>query len=91
MSSQAGASLILVHLNPKFTHSGWVLKANKASQSTENQRESLHFLPQTLQYEIRQCWDFPGGIVVKNPPAGASLVAQWLRIRLPGLPWWRSG
>ena len=22
---------------------------------------------------------------------GTSLVAQWLRIRLPGLPWWRSG
>ena len=22
---------------------------------------------------------------------GISLVAQWLRIRLPGLPWWRSG
>ena len=26
---------------------------------------------------------FPGGAVVKNPPAGASLVAQWLRICLP--------
>ena len=25
---------------------------------------------------------FPGGAVVKNPPAGASLVAQWLRICL---------
>ena len=22
---------------------------------------------------------------------GTSLVAQWLRIPLPGLPWWRSG
>ena len=27
--------------------------------------------------------DFLGGAVVKNPPAGVSLVAQWLRIRLP--------
>ena len=27
--------------------------------------------------------DFPGGVVVKNLPAGASLVAQWLRICLP--------
>ena len=27
-------------------------------------------------------WGFPGGAVVKNPPAGASLVAQWLRICL---------
>ena len=27
--------------------------------------------------------DFPGGVVVKNPPARTSLVAQWLRIRLP--------
>ena len=27
--------------------------------------------------------DFPGGAVVKNPPARTSLVAQWLRIRLP--------
>ena len=27
--------------------------------------------------------DIPGGAVVKNPPAGASLVAQWLRICLP--------
>ena len=26
---------------------------------------------------------FPGGAVVKNPPARASLVAQWLRICLP--------
>ena len=26
---------------------------------------------------------FPGGTVVKNPPARASLVAQWLRICLP--------
>ena len=26
---------------------------------------------------------FPGGAVIKNPPAGASLVAQWLRICLP--------
>ena len=44
---------------------------------------------------------FPGGAVVKNQPANAgtrvrSLVAQWLRIRLPmqghGFdPWWHSG
>ena len=27
--------------------------------------------------------DFPGGLVVKNLPAGVSLVAQWLRICLP--------
>ena len=27
--------------------------------------------------------DFPSGAVVKNPPARASLVAQWLRIHLP--------
>ncbi|KAJ8793530.1 hypothetical protein J1605_019364 [Eschrichtius robustus] len=26
--------------------------------------------------------DFPGGTVIKNQPAGASLVVQWLRICL---------
>ena len=26
---------------------------------------------------------FPGSTVVKNPPAGTSLVVQWLRICLP--------
>ena len=26
--------------------------------------------------------DFPGGAVIKNPPAGASLVAQWLGVCL---------
>ena len=32
---------------------------------------------------IRSFRGFPGGAVVKNPPAGTSLVAQWFRIRLP--------
>ena len=35
----------------------------------------------TRCYQI-DCGDFPGGAVVKNSPAGASLVAQWLRICL---------
>ena len=34
--------------------------------------------------KIKSCgMGFPGGAVVKNPPARASLVVQWLRICLP--------
>ena len=36
-----------------------------------------------LYPQIKGRRDFPGGTVVKNPPAGASLVAQWLRSCLP--------
>ena len=32
---------------------------------------------------MKKMQGFPGGTVVKNPPAGTSLVAQWLRIYLP--------
>ena len=36
-----------------------------------------------MKNQIFKKWgNFPGGTVVKNSPAGASLVAQWLRIRL---------
>ena len=33
---------------------------------------------------------FPKTFTIKIA-LGTSLVAQWLRIRLPGLPWWHSG
>ena len=32
--------------------------------------------------KVKGFWGFPGGAAVKNLPAGASLVAQWLRICL---------
>ena len=37
----------------------------------------------TIMALIKNTQGFPGGVVVKNPPAWASLVAQWLRICLP--------
>lgn len=55
LNVQAVGSLILVDLKREFTFSGWMLKANKPSQFPENQRESLYFLHQILQSEMRWC------------------------------------
>ena len=43
------------------------------------------FLPLCTYVDYSEIKDegFPGGAVVKNPPAGASLAAQWLRVCLP--------